>query len=166
MKKPIIILSIVGIGIFGLLYLNKNFQWLWSTNPVEVRVETGLSKSKVKIEHGISVHTIDRANDSDLFKDREKYSIVFDGQPKEKIENEYGENDFLITYHDKYYLSFRQLKLNRRHQHAYKFNFKGSEENPIVQVEIEGIDGMSFERKMIKIGNAEKYIWSKSIDTE
>ncbi|MEO0584172.1 MAG: hypothetical protein AAF135_18300, partial [Bacteroidota bacterium] len=49
-------------------------------------------------------------------------------------------------------------KLNRRHQHAYKFNFKGSEENPIVQVEIEGIDGMSFERKMIKIGDAEKYI--------
>ena len=70
MKKTIIILSIVGIGIFGLLYLNKNFQWLWSTNLVEVNVEAGLSKSKVKIEHGISVHTIARVNDSDLFRDR------------------------------------------------------------------------------------------------
>ena len=166
MKKTIIILSIVGIGIFGLLYLNKNFQWFWSSNPVEVRVEAGLSKSKVKIEHGISVHTIDRVNDSDLFRDRKKSFIVFDGQPKEKIENEYGGNDFLITYQDEYYLSFRQLKLNRRHQHEYKFSFKGSEEDPIVQIEIEGIDGMSFERKMIRIEDAEKYIWSEPIDTE
>lgn len=165
MKKTFIILSIVGIGIFGLLYLNKNLLLIWNFNQIEVSVENELSRNKVKIEHGISVNTINRANDLDLFKDREKNTIAFDGRPKSKIKNAYGENDFLITYDDKYYLSFRQFKFNRRHQHNYKFNFEKSEDNPILKVDIDGKDGMNFTRKMIKIEDAEKYVCNTPIDS-
>ncbi|MBI1225363.1 MAG: hypothetical protein GC192_09025 [Bacteroidetes bacterium] len=165
MKKTTIILTILGIGIFGLFYLNKNFLNIWNANQVMVSVDSGLSEDKVKIEHGISVNTISRVNDLDLFNDRGKYAIVFDGKPRTKIENEYGENDFLLTYEDEYYLSFRQFKFNRKHQHNYKFKFIKSEDNPIVEADIDGKDGMNFRRKMIKIKDAEKYVCNTPLDS-
>lgn len=165
MKKRITILTIIGIGIFGLIYLNKSLLLIWNSNKVQINVENELSKNKVKIEHGISVNTINRANDLDLFKDREKYTVVFDGKQRRKIENEYGENDFLITYNDEFYLSFRQFKFNRRHQHNYKFKFKKSKNFPIVEVDIKGKDGMNFSREMIKVEDAEKYVCNTPIDS-
>lgn len=138
---------------------------IWNTNQIEVNVESELSRDKVKIEHGIGVNTINRANDLDLFEDRKKYTVAFDGRPKTKIKNEYGENDFLITYNDEYYLSFRQFKFNRRHQHKYKFNFETSTNNPIVEVDIVGKDRMKFSREMIKIEDAEKFVCNTPVDS-
>lgn len=165
MKKRLTLITLLGIGIFGLVYLNNNLLLIWNSNKIEINVENELSKNNVKIEHGISVNTINRKNDLDLFKDREKYTVVFDGKPKWNIKNEYGENDFLITYKDQYYLSFRQFKFNRRHQHLYKFNFKKSSNNPIVEVKIQGKSGMNFKREMIKVEDAEKYVCNTTIDS-
>ncbi len=165
MKKTISILITISIGVFGFSYLNKNLLMLWNSNKVEVGVDQSLSEEKVKIEYGVGVNSINRINDLALFRNREKYIVVYDGKPKEKIGNEYGENDFLITYGNEYYLSFRQFKFNRRHQHNYQFRFKKSQNNLIVDVKITGKDGMNFNRKMIKIADAEKYVCNTPVDS-
>lgn len=90
MKKIVIILFILTSGTIGLVCLNKNLLMIWNANEIVVNVGPELSKEQVKIEHGISVHNSNRA----------KYATVFDGEPKRKIENEYGENDFLISYNN------------------------------------------------------------------
>ncbi len=165
-KKTIIILCIiVASGVFGLLKLNKDFLLLWNANNIRVGTEKPLDKKQVKIEYGLSVNTINRETDEDLFKDREKYDVLFNGKPQEKLINEYGENDFLITYGNKYYLSFRQFKLNRRHQHDYHFKFYEKQDTIFVKVNIRGKDWMKFERPMLEISQANKYCCNTPIDS-
>ena len=124
---------------------------LWNTNKVNVETESPLTSEKVKIEFGISVNTISRPNDTELFSDREKYTTIYNGKKLNGIINEYGENDFLITYDNEFYYSFRQFKFNRRHQHSYDFSFLKQANDIVLKVEISGKDGMTFERKMLKI---------------
>lgn len=75
-------------------------------------------------------------------------TVVYDGGNRDKIFNEYGENDFLITYAGDYQLSFRHFKFYRRNQHDYNFHFyqKGSDIH--VQVEISGQDSMKFDKPL------------------
>ena len=155
---------IILVGLLGFRYLNCNSLMIWNSNQITVNVESELSKADVKIEHGISVNTINRSSDLDLFVDRKKYDVVFNGRQNGKIKNEYGENDFLVTYNNEYYLSFRQFKRNRRHQHKYTFNFGSTKSSPIVSVEIVGRDGMKFKREMIKIDSAKNYICNTPIE--
>lgn len=138
---------------------------LWNTNKVNVETESPLTSEKVKIEFGISVNTISRANDTELFSNREKYTTIYDGKKLNEIINEYGENDFLITYDNEFYYSFRQFKLNRRHQHSYNFRFLKQANDIVLKVEISGKDGMTFKRKMLKIKEAEKHICNTPIDS-
>jgi hypothetical protein len=165
LKKILIIIVVLLIGAFILIKLNDNLLLLWNSNKVIVQAESSLYKEKVKIEFGISVNTISRANDSEIFNDRDKYSIIYDGKNENEIFNEYGENDFLITYDNEYYLSFRHFKRNRRHQHQYEFNFKKVDSNIYVEVEINGEDEKRFKRKMLLISNAEKYVRNTPIDS-
>jgi len=168
MKNKIILLSgILAIFLcgFGLWKLNKDFLLLWNSNNIEVRVDTPLTKDKVKIEFGNSVNTINRSTDSDLFNNREKYSVIYDGEPKEEMINEYGENDFLITYDNKYYFSFRQFKFNRRHQHDYNFHLYEKGDKIILQVNIKGQDGMVFERPMLDLSLADQYRCNVPVDS-
>lgn len=79
--------------------------------------------------------------------------------------NGYGENDFLVTYDDTYYLSFRQFKSNRRHQHDYNFHFFEEGDKIILQVSIEGQDAMTFERSMLEISPADQYRCNVPIDS-
>lgn len=138
---------------------------IWYCNSIDVSADGNLSLNDVKIEYGISVNTINRKNDLDLFIDRNKYTTIFDKKQIAKIENAYGENDFLITYNDEFYLSFRHFKLNRRHQHKYSFNFEDLDQTPILKVSIEGRDDMAFKRGMIKISEADKYICITPIES-
>ncbi len=138
---------------------------LWNSNIVSIETESPLTDEKVKIEFGISVNTINRPNDSELFSDREKYSIIYNGKKENGITNEYGENDFLITYDNEFYYSFRHFKFNRRHQHKYDFNFSKQAKDIVMKVKISGKDGMAFERKMLKIKEAEKYVCNTPIDS-
>ena len=138
---------------------------LWNSNEINIRTQKPLTNKKVKIEFGISVNTINRHNDLDLFSNRNKYSVIYNGEKENQIINDYGENDFLITYDNKYYLSFRQFKFNRSHQHIYNFEFFEKTNDIYIKVNIEGQDKMKFERKMLLIKDAEKYICNTPIDS-
>ena len=153
------------LGGLGLRKMNKDFLLLWNCNSIRVTADKPLSTDKVKIEFGIGVNSFDRKNDSNLFVKNEKYNVLFDGELKNKMINEYGENDFLITYDNKYYFSFRQFKFNRRHQHDYNFHFYQKEKKIFVQVEIEGEDAMEFERPMLEISLASKYRCNVPVDS-
>jgi len=168
MKKIILLsglLIIIIIGGFGFRKLNRDFLLLWDSNSIDVKTDSPLTNDKVKIEFGVSVNTINRLNDTDLFENREKYLVLYDGKPKEKIINEYGENDFLVTYDDKYYFSFRQFKLNRRHQHNYNFYFFENNGRIFLRVDIKGRDGMKFERPMLDINLADQYRCNVPVDS-
>jgi len=165
LNKRIIILGILIVGILAVLKLNNDFLLFWNSNDVSVKTENPLTNEKVKIESGISVNTINRANDTELFTDRKKYSVIYDGKKKSGILNEYGENDFLITYDNEFYYSFRQFKFNRRNQHNYDFKFSKQANDVVMNVNISGKDGMAFERKMLKIKNAKNYVCNTLIDS-
>lgn len=151
-----------GIGIFK---FNERFLLFWDSNSIKVTADNPLITDKVKIEFGISVNTISRITDKDLFERREKYTVLFDGEKEEKMSNDYGENDFLITYDNKYYLSFRQFKFNRRHQHDYNFHFYKKDNKIFVQANIKGKDAMKFERPMLEINLADKYRCNVPVDS-
>ena len=156
MKKKVFyfsIIAIVVIVIIGLIKANDIFT-LWNSNTIQVTAETPLTTQKVKIEFGISVNTINRINDSDLFRNRLKYIVLFDEKPQNEMINGYGENDFLVTYDNKYYISFRQFKFNRRNQHDYVFRFFEKDNQPYINVKISGKDGMEFIRPLCEIKNA------------
>ena len=164
-KIIIVGLLLLAAGGLGIWKFNKEFWLLWDSNSVNVTTESPLTAAKVKIEFGISVNTINRSTDSDLFKSREKYTILFDGMPRDNMINDYGENDFLITYDNKYYFSFRQFKFNRRHQHDYYFHFYQKDGKIFVRADIKGQDAMKFERPMLKIGLADKFKCNVPVDS-
>lgn len=76
------------------LFLQQKTFLLWDANNMYVSTRNNIDKDKVKIEFGISVNTINRETDAELFADKDKYAVLFDGSLKNKMINEYGENDF------------------------------------------------------------------------
>lgn len=116
LANKIIILStaliIVTLSAFVLWKMNEYFIW-WGANSLSVSTDDSLTTDKVKIEFGVSVNTINRISDAELFADREKYTVLYDGEFEDMMTDDYGENDYLVTYDDKYYLSFRHFKTNR-----------------------------------------------------
>ncbi|EFO1477037.1 hypothetical protein DWG88_21135 [Escherichia coli] len=146
--KATLFLLIMILSLTGLYSCNKNFLLLWDANNIYVSTRDNIDKGKIKIEFGISVNTINRETDAELFADRAKYTILFGGKLKNRMINEYGENDFLITFDDRCYLSFRQFKTNRRHQHDYYFDFFNNNGNAFVTVEIKGENPLKFMRSM------------------
>lgn len=168
MKTRILLISgilLIIIFILGIIKLNNDFLLLWNSNKINVETESPLTKDKVKIEFGISVNTINRSTDADLFKNREKYRVLYDGADKNEMINDYGENDFLITYDNKYYFSFRQYKFNYRHQHEYNFHFFQKENKVFIRADIKGKDAMKFERSMLEIDLIDKYRCNTPVDS-
>lgn len=149
--KVTLILLIIVLCLTGIYSCNKSFLLLWNANNIYVDVKDNISKEKVKIEFGISLNTINHEADTKVFFNRNKYSILFDGNLRNKIANEYGENDFLIIYDERCYLSFRHFKTNLRHQHDYYFNFFNHNGNIFVTVEIKGENPLHFSRSLIDI---------------
>ena len=78
--------------------------------------------------------------------------------------NEYGENDFLITYDDIYYFSFRQFKTSTRNQHDYGFYFYKNNDTVHIKADIVGQRAMKFVRPMNLISNASKLKCNVKID--
>ncbi|QCT87310.1 hypothetical protein [Escherichia sp. E4742] len=146
-KVTLFLLTMI-LCLTGLYSCNKNFLLLWDANNIYVSTRNNIDKDKVKIEFGISVNTINRETDAELFADRDKYTVLFEGKLKNKMVNEYGENDFLITYDERCYLSFRHFKTSRRHQHDYYFDFFSNNGNIFVTVEIKGENPLKFTRSL------------------
>jgi hypothetical protein len=125
-----------------------------------VSVYTGKSYNpdKVKIQFGESACIIIKENDSDLFKSNSRFYTVYEnGNPQRPIENMYGENDFLLTYDNSYYLSFRHIKTNCNPQHDYRFGFYWKEDGLTAKIKIEGAFPLEFEHRMIPIDSASYY---------
>lgn len=168
MKKRIIIISglaVLILGGIGIYKINKDYYAIWDINSINVTTDNTLTSDKVKIEFGISVNTINRSTDEDLFRKREKYTVLFDGKSKNNMINDYGENDFLITYDNKFYFSFRQFKLNRSHQHDYNFHLFQKDKKVFISADIKGKDAMKFERPMLEISSADNYRCNVLVDS-
>lgn len=168
MKKRTLIISgfvVLILGGLGLWKINKDHYVIWNANSVSVTTDQPLNSDKVKIEFGISVNTISRSTDEDLFRRREKYTVLYDAKTKDDMINDYGENDFLITYDNKYYFSFRQFKFNRSHQHDYSFHFFQKDDKIFIGADIEGQDAMEFERPMLDINLANTYRCNVPVDS-
>jgi hypothetical protein len=167
-KRRILIISgllILILGGLGFWKINKDYYAIWDNNSISVTADEPLTSGKVKIEFGISVNTINRSTDEDLFSRREKYTVLFDGKTEDNMINDYGENDFLITYDNKYYFSFRQFKFNRSHQHDYNFHFFQKDNKVFIRADIKGQDAMKFERPMLHISLADKYRCNVPVDS-
>jgi len=113
-----------------------------------------LDAQKVKIQKG---HwTINRNNDKIIFESSSDNEIVYNNGNDSKINSNYGENDFLVIYDDKYYYQFRHFIFNRRHYHDYHFQFSEISGEFKLNVKINGADGMELNRNMNLISNSEE----------
>src|SRR5688500_16640062 len=133
-------LFILTITAVGLWWLSKEgLIRIVNGNKVAVTTNNTLSTDKVKIEFGVSVNSINRQNDLELFDNPKKYTVLFDGGNKNRPKTEFGENDFLITYDNAYYLSFRQFietdfKSEFPPDHKYYFTFFTKDNKPNVRI--------------------------------
>jgi len=133
MKKNIIKSTTLLLVVYSLWLLNRDFLMWWDTTSLNVYTDKQLFASKVKIE----------------FVSGSK-AILYDGEEKHSVPQEYGENDFILTYDKKYFLKFRHFKFNRKHQHSYDFYFYKKGENIFIDVDIEGANDMEFTKELKK----------------
>jgi len=166
----LLILVLSGLAYYYLIVVNGDILRLDNGNTVKVTTDKNLINDKVKIEFGLSVNKIDRKNDVDLFTNKLKYTTVYNGGSSRKIKTDFGENDFLITYDDKYYLSFRQFIESDFSggypvDNYYSFYFFLKDKQLNVKVDITGDSPMTFERPMNLISNAELLRCNLPIDS-
>jgi hypothetical protein len=128
---------------------------LWNKNRVGVYVVNPLSADKVKIEFGFN--SINRSTDRELFMKRNKYAVIFDGKEKNNLITDYGENDFLITYNNRYYYSFRHFIFNSHDAHYYHFHFFQKNEKILMEVDVVGPSPMRFTESLIDTSLMSKY---------
>jgi len=148
----------------GLWRVNKYFYLFWNTNAIYVTTDTPLTPDKVKIKYGVNIEK-NYNTDADFFKNNKTFSVVFDGESKDKIINEYGQYDFLITYDNKYYYYFSHNRFNRRHQHQYYFHFLQKDKKIYIRADIKGNWKMEFEEPMLDLSLADKYRYGIPIDS-
>ena len=152
--KIFVALAIISILGFISVYIADSFLHLglFSHNSIEVTVDKPLYTQKIKIQKG---HwTINRTSDKILFESSSDNEIVYNNSSSFNINSDYGENDFLVTYDEKYYYQFRHFIFNRRHYHDYHFHFSEVDGKVKLSVNIDGADGMEFEKNMNLISNA------------
>ena len=153
MRRKFLIASviIVTIGLIGFYFFNKRFK-LVDLSSINVSAENNLSKSKVKIKRGF--YSINRTSDQELFSSNNSDRTVYDGIQNGLLKTDYGENDFLITYDDKYYFQFRHFIFNNNNQHSYNFTLFKRQDTMYVRTDIKGKDKMEFARPMHQISDA------------
>ncbi len=141
-------------SVLSLNYINKNIFRIWNATSVKVAASPALDRSKIKVEFGS--FTINRKDDSELFT--AKSVLLYDrGRAIKRPETDHGENDFLVTYDNRYYLSFRHFITNCNRQHNYYFYLYEEGGDVRLKVRIAGKDKMFFERPMQKISRAKEY---------
>ncbi len=157
-KKTKIFAGLMIVSILGYIsvYIADAFLYLglFSHNSIEVTMEKPLDSHKVKIQKG---HwTINRVSDKILFEGSSNNEIVYNNGSAYNINSDYGENDFLVIYDDKYYYQFRHFIFNRRHYHDYHFHFSQVNGEIELTIKIDGADKMEFERNMNLISDSEE----------
>jgi hypothetical protein len=154
MKRKLLLLFIILIaGLYISFRINRHFKII-DLSTVNVTMHDKLDKGKVKIERGHFNGS--RQSDVELFAGDAGKWTVFDGHRCGLLHTDYGENDFLITYENKYYLSFRHIITYSRHQHSYNFDFFRRGDSIFVHAQIQGGDEEKFVRPMQLIADAYK----------
>ncbi|MFK7748322.1 MAG: hypothetical protein AB8B65_08030 [Kordia sp.] len=145
MKRIISIGVILAVCAYILFFIQTEIVVLWNLNSITIQTETPLQKEKVTVEYRMNFGFYE-----DGSKNSKKINelLIFDGTTTKTIPNNYGENDFVISYGNEYYVRFSHFKTNWRHQHDYIFYLYKKEDELYVKVTIEGVDDMSFEMKM------------------
>ena len=159
-KKWLLILSIILVSTFLFYKINQRIKIIELTS-INVETENEIDVEKVKIYQGY--YTINRENDAEIFNDKSA-KIVFDGKSNGKAKTEYGENDFLLIYDNKYYFQFRQFCTNDND--FYKYNLKLSKKENKLYLKAEISSGMKFEKPLNLISEAGKLRCNGKIDDE
>ena len=157
--RKVFTISIVTL-LFGWAFwkLDEVYLVWFHDNSFDITADSPLRTEDVKVFFGISVNSINRRNDGTLFDNMKKYSALFDGKlHKENMINEYGENDFLITYGNQYYCSFRHFKTNWKQRYEYDFHLFKMDGNIFFKADITGVEKSKLEIKMIAIDSASEY---------
>jgi len=151
--------------LFGLLAIYK---WTvkQSENEILVTVDKHLDINKVKIEFGIYNSIL--GNDLDLTKNGLD-KIIYKNAilPFETI---CGENDFYMTYDNKYYTVLRHFIPNDFYDgipkpHKYHFDLKLQNECIYLNVKITGQYEDEIEKKLIKIESSKENFWGSQLKT-
>ena len=159
-KKWLLILSIFLVSIFLFFKINQRIKIIELTS-INVETENQIDVEKVKIYQGY--YTINRENDAEIFNDKFA-KIVFDGKANGKIKTDYGENDFLVIYDNKYYFQFRQICTNCNDYYKYNLKLYKKANEIYLSADIDG--GMKFEKPLNLISDAKKLRCNGKIDNE
>jgi uncharacterized membrane protein len=159
-KKWLVIIGIIIISTFLLFKVNQIVK-IFELTSVNVETKNQLDVEKVKIYQGN--YTINRDNDKDIFDDKLS-KIVFDGKANGRIKTDYGENDFLVIYDNKYYFQFRQISTNRNDY--YKYNLTLYKKAHEIYLKAEIVGGMKFDKSLNLISDAKKIRCNVKIDSE
>jgi hypothetical protein len=150
--KTIVIIAITlicGLMVYLFIYKTKNI--------IIIEVSENLNIELVKIQYGF--YSGNSPNDKSLVEKGLKQT-VFENGKSISFETICGENDFLITYDNEYYIKVRHFIPNNftdglPEPHEYHFNLKKTKEEIELLLEIKGQDGLKTTKKMSKISEAE-----------
>ena len=152
MKKKLFLIIVGVVLVLSAFWAaNRHFKII-DLSSISVETNGSLDRAKVKIERGY--FDGNRQSDSVLFAGDARKWTVFDGHSCGLLHTDYGENDFLITYDNRYYLAFRHIITYGRYQHAYNFTFSKQGDTILVHAAILGGDGEIFTRPMRRIADA------------
>lgn len=107
MKNAIIISTLSLIAIT--FYFEKQIAQLFKTDMISVKTTNELHIDKVQIK--LADNTFNATN----------YNVAFDGDKKVNLSQGMHENDFIITYNDSLYHTFKHQKNDTKEKHFYDF---------------------------------------------
>jgi hypothetical protein len=143
MRKKGVIFFCVMLLVVILLFNFKSY-FGFNDNSLNVNVGSKLDISKVKIYKGFfPFDSLDMEKMNGLNK------LIFKGHQTQKIETDYGENDFIFVYSDKLYCKFRHNKTNNRQGDTYTFVLNKTEDDLNLVVNIEGTDPQKIQKKLM-----------------
>lgn len=151
MRRWIVIIALAALVTMLFFWVNTGYKMIDMTS-LEVRTAPALSVDSVKVQFGW--FSINRSNDAELFNGSFRARTIFHGTQMAALKTDYGENDFLVTYADRYYLQFRHFIFNSNHQHDYVLAIERRNDALYLSVDIDGPDAMRFVRPMSLIRDA------------
>ena len=147
---------LVAISWIAIWRINKHFRLFWNSNTITVSCYKPLSCDRVKIGWADERMMHNISSKTSPTKSISNYLLIFDKKVVGPIGNEYGPNDFFITYGDSLCCEVHHLKLNRHNQHDYKFEFYYIGGRVLVKGSIEGEYEMKFDEVLNPIGHNNK----------
>ncbi len=135
-------------------------------NSINVTVDEGLDIELVKIQYGF--YSGNEASDKIMVENGLEKTIFENNQPQ-SFNTICGDNDFLVTYDDKYYVKVRHLIPNDFFDgipdgHKYNFEIIENQNSKLLKLKIEGTDGETIAKEFAEIKNAANNRQGKKIE--